>query len=82
MVDMDTIDTSHVLSAISIDRSQIIESEPKSMKDMLEDYEKKIILAELDANEGNVSQTARKLNIDRANFYRKLRNYGIVKTEE
>jgi len=82
MVDTDTIDTTHVLSAIHIDRNQMIESEPKSIKDMLDEYEKKIIIAELDANEGNVSQTARKLNIDRANLYRKLRTYGIVKTEE
>jgi len=82
MVDADTIDTTHVLFAIHIDRRQIVELEPKSMKDMLDEYEKKIILAELDANDGNVSQTARKLNIDRANLYRKLRTYGIVKAEE
>ena len=82
MVDVDTIDTAHVLSAIHVDRHQAIELEPKSLKDMLDEYEKKIILAELDANEGNVSQTARKLNIDRANLYRKLRTYGVVKAEE
>lgn len=81
MVDVDTIDTTHVLSAIHVDHIKDEESEEKSLKDIIDEYEKKILLAELDANDGNVSQTAKRLRIDRANLYRKLRAYGMLKSE-
>jgi two-component system nitrogen regulation response regulator NtrX len=83
MVDSDTIKGSHVLLAINIDQSQSSNTKaPVSLKDMMDEYEKKIIIAELEANDGNVSQTARNLNIDRANLYRKLRSYDILKSDE
>lgn len=83
MVDNDTIKASHVLSAISVDQTrQIISTDTMSLKDMLEEYEKKIIISELEANDGNVSQTAKKLSIDRPNLYRKLRSYDILKSDD
>jgi two-component system nitrogen regulation response regulator NtrX len=83
MVDNDTINASHILSAMRIDHTQASSpADSKSLKDMMDEYEKKIIISELEANEGNVSQTAKKLNIDRANLYRKLRAYDILKSDD
>lgn len=83
MVDTDTIKASHVLSALHVDQVQTsLQSNSASLKDMMEEYEKKIIISELEANEGNVSQTAKKLSIDRANLYRKLRAYDILKSDD
>ncbi len=80
MVDSHTIDANHVLSAVQIGGQQVHREASKPLKDMVDEYEKKLIMAELDANDGNVSQTAKNLNIDRANLYRKLRAWGIVKS--
>lgn len=80
MVDSDYINATHVLSAIQIGNQNIYGSGTKPLKEMVEEYEKKIILSELEANKNNVSQTAKNLDIDRANLYRKLRAWGIVKT--
>ncbi len=83
MVDTDTIKASHVLSALHVDQVQTsLQSNSASLKDMMEEYEKKIIISELEANEGNVSQTAKKLSIDRANLYRKLHAYDILKSDD
>jgi two-component system nitrogen regulation response regulator NtrX len=82
MVEPDTIGAPHVLSAIHIDQQQARHEGIRSLRDMVEDYEKKLILMELDANDGNVSQTAKNLSIDRANLYRKLRAWGVVKSSK
>lgn len=82
MVESDTISASHVLSAIHIDQQQARHEGIRSLRDMVEDYEKKLIMMELDANDGNVSQTAKNLSIDRANLYRKLRAWGVVKSSK
>jgi two-component system nitrogen regulation response regulator NtrX len=82
MVESNTIGPSHVLSAIHIDDQQAHGGTAKSLKDMVDDYEKKLILIELEANNGNVSQTAKNLSIDRANLYRKLRAWGIVRSSK
>lgn len=47
----------------------------KSLRERLEEYEKNLILNELEANKGNISQTARNLGLDRANLQRKLRQW-------
>jgi len=82
MVDSDSIDANHVLSAVQIGNQQGDREASKPLKDMVDEYEKKLIMAELDARDGNVSQTAKNLNIDRANLYRKLRAWGIVKSSK
>lgn len=79
MVESDVIEAHHVLSALHVDQKQIPQKTSHSLKEMLDEYEKKIILEELENNNGNVSQTAKNLNVDRANLYRKLRLYGILK---
>ncbi len=47
------------------------------LKDLLDQAEKQILEAELSRSGGNVSQAARNLGIDRANFHRKMRRLGI-----
>lgn len=81
LVDADTIESSHVLSALNVKHINEIDRGEKSLKELLDEYEKKILLAELNANRGNVSQTAKKLKVDRANLYRKLRAYDILKSD-
>jgi two-component system nitrogen regulation response regulator NtrX len=82
MVESPRIDAHHVLSAIHTDHQQVHREDSRSLKEMVEAYEKKLVLAELDANDGNVSQSAKNLNIDRANLYRKLRAWGVVKSSK
>jgi two-component system nitrogen regulation response regulator NtrX len=82
MVESDTIDAPNVFSAIQIDQQQAKHEGPRPLRDMVDEYEKKLIMAELEANEGNVSQTAKNLNVDRANLYRKLRAWDIIKSDK
>ena len=49
----------------------------RSLQEEVKRYEKRIVLRELEANQGNVSRTARNLRVDRANLQRKLRVWGI-----
>jgi DNA-binding NtrC family response regulator len=44
----------------------------------LAEIEKEYILASLDANDGNRTQTAKQLHIGAATLYRKLKRYGMV----
>ena len=81
MVESDTITASHVTSAVHISHQQVRPEASKALREMVEDYEKSLIMAELETNDNNVSQTAKNLSIDRANLYRKLRAWGIVKSK-
>ncbi|MBD3183497.1 response regulator [Candidatus Poribacteria bacterium] len=81
MVDSDTIAAANVLSAVHINTHTPYSEGPKSLRDMVDEYEKNIVVMELDATDHNVSQTAKNLNVDRANLYRKLRSWGIVKSD-
>jgi transcriptional regulator of acetoin/glycerol metabolism len=44
----------------------------------LDDIEKEYILAVLERNDGNQTQTAAQLDIGTATLYRKLKKYGVV----
>jgi two-component system response regulator HydG len=44
----------------------------------LDEIEKEYILAALEANNGNQTQTAQQLNIGSATLYRKLKSYGVI----
>ncbi|MGH9442930.1 MAG: sigma-54-dependent transcriptional regulator [Thermoanaerobaculia bacterium] len=48
-----------------------------SLREARDDFERRFILAALRRNRGNVSKTAEALGIERSNFYRKLKGYGI-----
>ncbi len=48
-----------------------------SLKDARDAFEREYILSALKKNNGNVSMTARELDIERTNLHRKIRQYGI-----
>jgi DNA-binding NtrC family response regulator len=52
-----------------------------SFHELVEDAEREIILGGLDANEGNVSDTARALGLERSHLYKKMRGLGIKRGE-
>jgi two-component system nitrogen regulation response regulator NtrX len=49
----------------------------KPLSDLVEDYERSLIISELKRTGWNVSKAAGRLGIDRANLHRKMRRYGI-----
>jgi len=51
--------------------------EAKTLKDYRELAEKDFILAKLEKNNWNISQTAREIDTPRSNLYKKLAQYGI-----
>jgi two-component system nitrogen regulation response regulator NtrX len=50
----------------------------RSFREARETFERAYILAELRANDGNVTKTAEKLGLERSHLYRKLKAYGIT----
>ncbi|MFQ6040530.1 MAG: sigma-54-dependent transcriptional regulator, partial [Candidatus Poribacteria bacterium] len=77
MIPDDIITPSDVRDAISVSEIQIEETDGGSLREKLEAYEKRIVLNELHLNNGNIAQTARVLQMDRANLHRKLRSWNI-----
>ena len=49
----------------------------KSLKEFRDIAEKEFILSKLEANNWNISQTAREIDTPRSNLYKKLEQYGI-----
>jgi two-component system nitrogen regulation response regulator NtrX len=50
----------------------------KTLKEAREAFERAFIVAELSAQEWNMTRTAERLGIERSHLYRKLKAYGIV----
>jgi two-component system nitrogen regulation response regulator NtrX len=48
-----------------------------SLSDSLDDYERRLIDAAIDASRGNIAEAARRLRTDRPNLYRRMRRLGI-----
>lgn len=77
----------HVLTADDIDIQQTYREKPSAINDFekeegslaeyLEEIERKVILRHLDANSGNVSRTAKDLQMLRQNLQHKLKKYDI-----
>lgn len=62
----------------SIDHlSKKIDPESISLTDQLINFEKHLIKKTLENTQGNISEAARKLNIDRANLSRKINEWGL-----
>jgi two-component system nitrogen regulation response regulator NtrX len=53
-----------------------------SLRENLDQYEKRTIEKALAVSNGNIAQAARILGLDRANLHRKLRRFGRVKTKD
>ena len=49
----------------------------RTLRDFRELAEKEFLLAKLEANAWNISQTAREIDTPRSNLYKKLEQYGI-----
>jgi DNA-binding NtrC family response regulator len=47
------------------------------LKDLLAEYERKIIIATLKRTDGNVAKAAEKLQIHKTGLYRKIKEYRI-----
>ncbi|MBI2155710.1 MAG: sigma-54-dependent Fis family transcriptional regulator [Candidatus Rokubacteria bacterium] len=54
------------------------EARERSLKEAREHFERAYILAELRANEWNMTRTAERLGIERSHLYRKIKAYGIT----
>ena len=50
----------------------------RSLKDARDGFERAYILAELRANDWNMTRTADRLGIERSHLYRKIKQYGIT----
>jgi two-component system nitrogen regulation response regulator NtrX len=74
MTDESAIKETHVTPLLSGAR---VVSADKPMSDLVEGFEKSLILSELKRTGWNVSQAAARLGVDRANLHRKMRRYGI-----
>jgi two-component system nitrogen regulation response regulator NtrX len=74
MTDEKTIKETHVTPLLSDAK---VVSTGRSMSDLVENFEKSLIVSELKRTGWNVSQAAARLRIDRANLHRKMRRYGI-----
>jgi two-component system nitrogen regulation response regulator NtrX len=75
MVEGDEISAEDVASAISVRKG--ISTEGKSLREIVSEYEKRLILEALERNNWNISKTARELKMDRANLHRKLRGWKL-----
>ena len=61
--------------AINLDKNK------KSLGQMVDDYEKEVILELLKKHKGNCLEAAKEAGIHKSNFYRKLQKYGIKSAE-
>lgn len=61
--------------AINLDKNK------KSLGQMVNDYEKEVILELLKKHKGNCLEAAKEAGIHKSNFYRKLQKYGIKPAE-
>lgn len=48
-----------------------------SLANVLDDYERRMIIAAIDAARGNIAEAARRLQTDRPNLYRRMKRLGI-----
>jgi len=79
MTDRDTIEQKDLPEQI-IGEHRVYLPEPdkvKTLKDFRDLAEKDFILAKLEQNNWNISQTAREIDTPRSNLYKKLEQYGI-----
>ena len=54
-----------------------VETDTRSLRDRLDDYERRLIEGALESASGNVADAGRRLQTDRANLYRRMKRLGI-----
>jgi two-component system nitrogen regulation response regulator NtrX len=78
-----TIDSDEVFSALPLQTMRIPNNQPtvqnseRSFREQIMDFEKHLLLTTFQEVDGNVSEMARRMQIDRANLHRKLKIHGI-----
>ncbi len=79
MTEAEVIDKKHLPETIGgVVEVRLVEpTKVKSLKEFRELAEKRFILAKLEKNNWNISQTAREIDTPRSNLYKKLSQYGI-----
>jgi DNA-binding NtrC family response regulator len=81
MSDADVIEEADVRRVLpSIQKEPIsiaMASEALSLKDQLNRFEKSVLQQGLQTCDGNITRLAQMLKTDRANLYKKLRQYGL-----
>jgi two-component system nitrogen regulation response regulator NtrX len=73
----DTIDARDLPSEIVETGAVAVPEQFSSLRQARDDFERRFILSALRKNRGNVTRTAEELGLERSNFYRKLKGYGI-----
>jgi len=79
MTESDLIEKGDLPEQIRGERASILPeaAKVKTLKDFRDLAEREFILAKLEANGWNISQTAREVDTPRSNLYKKLEQYGI-----
>ena len=79
MTDRETIEKKDLPDNLRGERTLLMPdaAKVKTLKDFRDLAEKDFILAKLEANQWNISQTARAIDTPRSNLYKKLEQYGI-----
>jgi two-component system nitrogen regulation response regulator NtrX len=54
-----------------------ISSDPDSLREARQDFEKQFIMKKLKEFEGNISRTAEAIGLERSNLHRKIKSYGL-----
>ena len=57
---------------------EVGEASRRSLREARDGFERAYILAELRANDGNMTRTSERLGIERSHLYRKIKAYGIT----
>jgi two-component system nitrogen regulation response regulator NtrX len=78
MTDEETVRETHIRPVLGEAK---VEGGDKPLAELVEDFEKSLILSELKRTGWNVSKAASRLGIDRANLHRKMRRYEIHREE-
>ena len=79
MVERDSIEEEDVKPLVG---EATISTGDKPLSELTDDFEKSLILSELNKSGWNVSKAASRLGIDRANLHRKMRRYGVRREGE
>ena len=79
LTEKDTIDAKDLPAPFSEEREAGLPAAGgvKTLREFRDIAERDFILAKLEANNWNISQTAREIDTPRSNLYKKLEQYGI-----
>ena len=73
---IDVPDIAHIMKTGITDNNT---SQPSTFKEAAEEFERTFIIDALTENHWRVSKTAKKLNLERTNLYKKMKKLGIKK---